>query len=120
LEAVPKKSWQNNLITEEKAIAGILYENILNLKNVGGRTMCGTEVVALFLNCRIQPVMSRRHQMWLYISPEDLTQINATNFMEKELLNELRRLTHFSQEDSISLVATQAPYDFLHHLRRGT
>jgi hypothetical protein len=107
-------------MAEEKAIADNLYEKVLDLKNAGSRTICGAEVAALFLRRRIQPVMSRRHQMWLYISPEDLTQINATNFMEKELLNELRRLTHFSQEDSISLVATQAPYDFLHHLRRGT
>jgi hypothetical protein len=34
---------------------------------------------------------------------------------EKELLDEVRRLTHLSQEDSIPLVAFQDPYE-LHHL----
>jgi hypothetical protein len=63
LEAVPKKSWQNTLNAEEKVIADKLYEKVLDLKNAGGQTVCGTEVVALFLKRCIQPVMSRRHQM---------------------------------------------------------
>jgi hypothetical protein len=36
------------------------------MKNVGGNTMIGTEIAALSLKRRIQPVMSRAHQMWLY------------------------------------------------------
>jgi hypothetical protein len=63
LEAVPKKSWHNTLTAEEKVIADKLYEKVLDLKNAGGQTVCGTEVVALFLKRCIQPVMSRRHQM---------------------------------------------------------
>jgi hypothetical protein len=63
LEAVPKKSWQNTLTAEESGVADQLYEKILDLKSVGGQTMCGTEVVALFLKRRVQPVMSRSHQV---------------------------------------------------------
>ncbi|KAM0904955.1 hypothetical protein ACQ4PT_017682 [Festuca glaucescens] len=100
LEAVPKKSWQNTLTAEEK--------------NAGGQTMCGTEVAALFLKRRIQPVMSRRHQMWLYTGPKDVTRINNADLTDKELLDEVRRLTHFSQEDSISLASVQDPYKFRH------
>ncbi|KAM0831672.1 hypothetical protein ACQ4PT_065381 [Festuca glaucescens] len=33
---------------------------------------------------------------------------------EKELLDEVRRLTHFSQEDSIPLLALHEPYDLTH------
>jgi leucyl aminopeptidase len=55
LEAVPKKSWQNTLTAEEKVIEEKLYEKVLDLKNAGGQTMCGTEVAALFLKHRIQP-----------------------------------------------------------------
>jgi hypothetical protein len=53
LAAVPKKSWQNTLTAEESAIADQLYENILDLKNAGGQTMCDTEVVSIFLKRRV-------------------------------------------------------------------
>jgi hypothetical protein len=62
--------------------------------------MLNTEFAALFLKRRIQPVMSRGHQMWLYTGPKDSTRINAADFSDKELLDEVRRFTHFSQEDT--------------------
>ncbi|KAM0896290.1 hypothetical protein ACQ4PT_023301 [Festuca glaucescens] len=120
LEATPKKSWQNILTAEEKTVADKLYEKVLELKNAGGRTMIGTEVAALFLRRRIQPVMSRAHQMWLYTGAKDVTRINAADLSEKELLDEVRRLTHFSQEDTIPLVALQDPYEFRHLLAEAS
>jgi hypothetical protein len=63
--------------------------------------MMGTEIVAVFLKRRIQPVMYRAPQMWLYSGPKDETRVNVAKLSEKELLDEVRRLTHFSQEDSI-------------------
>jgi hypothetical protein len=39
----------------------------LELKNSRDQTMLGTEFEALFLKCRIQPVMFTGHPMWLYI-----------------------------------------------------
>jgi hypothetical protein len=53
--------------------------------------------------------------MWSYSGPKDVTRINAIELSEKELLDEVRRLTYFSQEDSIPPVALQDPYE-LHHL----
>jgi hypothetical protein len=52
--------------------------------------------------------------MWLYSGPKDKTRINAIELPEKELLDEVRRLTHFSQEDSIPLLALHDPYDLAH------
>jgi hypothetical protein len=52
--------------------------------------------------------------MWLYTVPKDETQINVPDLTEKELIDEVRRLTHFMQEDSISLVAIQVLYEFRH------
>jgi hypothetical protein len=60
-----KKSWRNILTAQEKLIADDLYEKVLDMKNAGGKTMIDTEVVVVFLNHHIQPVMSRAHQMWL-------------------------------------------------------
>ncbi|KAM0856774.1 hypothetical protein ACQ4PT_048851 [Festuca glaucescens] len=87
LEAMPKKSWKNILTAEEKVVADKLYERILEIKNTDGQTMIGTE---------------------------DETQINVAELSEKELLDEVRRLTHFSQEDSIPLLALHEPYDLTH------
>ncbi|KAK1573287.1 hypothetical protein QYE76_016968 [Lolium multiflorum] len=76
--------------------------------------MVGTEVAAVFLKRRIQPVMARVHPMWLYSGPKDETRINAAELSEKELLDEVRRLTFFSQEDSIPLTSTYTPLDADH------
>jgi hypothetical protein len=73
LEATPKKSWRNILSAEEKITADGLYERILEVKDADGQTMIGTEVVAVFLKHRIQPIMSRAHQLWLYLGPMDLS-----------------------------------------------
>jgi hypothetical protein len=93
LEATPKKSCRNILTAEEKVVADKLYRKILEIKNVDGQTMIGTEVAAVFLRRRIQPVMSRAHQMWLYSGPKDETRVNVAEFSEKELLDEVRRVT---------------------------
>jgi hypothetical protein len=93
---VPKKSWQNTLNVEESEVADQLYEKILDLKSAGGQMMCGTEVVALFLNRRVQLVMSRSDQLWMYTGPSDKTRISLADFTESEIRDEVRRLTCFS------------------------
>jgi hypothetical protein len=76
--------------------------------------MIGTEVTALFMRRCIQPLMSRAHQMWLYSGAKDVTRINAADLSEKELLDEVRRQAHFSQEDTIAMTSAQSPYDIRH------
>lgn len=96
LEAIPKQSWKNILTAEENVVADKLFERILEMKKSDGQTMNGTEIVDVFLKRRVQPVMSRAHQLWLYSGLKDKTQINAAELSEKEVLDEVRRLTHFS------------------------
>ncbi|KAK1694760.1 hypothetical protein QYE76_011457 [Lolium multiflorum] len=88
LAAVPKKSWQNTLTTEESKVADQLYEKILDLKNAEGQMMCGTEVVTLFLKRWVQPVMSRVHQLWLYTGANDKSRVSPTDFSEEDLRDE--------------------------------
>ncbi|KAK1698021.1 hypothetical protein QYE76_014718 [Lolium multiflorum] len=114
LEAVPKKSWKNILTSEEKPVVDKLFDRIIRIKESDGQTMMGTKIVAVFLKRHIQPVMSRAHQMWLYSGPKDETRINVAELSEKELLDEVRCFNHFSQEDSIPLLALLEPYDFEH------
>jgi hypothetical protein len=112
-EAVPKKSWKNILTAKENSVANKLFERVLQIKESDVQTMIGIEIVVVFKR-RIQPVMYRAHQMWLYSGPKDETRVNIAELFEKELLDEVRHLTHFSQEDSIPLLALHEPYNLDH------
>ena len=114
LVATPKKSWRNTLTIEESATADQLFEKVLDLKNAGGLTMCGTEVVSVFLKRRVQPLMSRPHQLWLFIGKDDKSRVSSVDLSDEELRDEVRRLTRFSQKDDIVLTSARPPYDFKH------
>ncbi|KAK1647597.1 hypothetical protein QYE76_065402 [Lolium multiflorum] len=114
LEAVPKRSWKNILSPKGKPSVDGLFDRVLRIKESDGQTMMGTAIAVIFLKRRIQPVMSRAHPMWLYSGPMDDTRVNVAEVSEKELLDEVRRLTHFSQEDSIPLLSLQPPFDIDH------
>ncbi|KAK1609670.1 hypothetical protein QYE76_033343 [Lolium multiflorum] len=60
--------------------------------------------------------MARVHPMWVYSGPKYETSINIAELSEKELLDEVRRLTLFSQEDSIPLISSYTPLDADHPL----
>ncbi|KAK1652868.1 hypothetical protein QYE76_070673 [Lolium multiflorum] len=114
LVVVPKKSWQNTLTTEESALADQLYEKVLDLKNAGGHTMCGTEVVSVFLKRRVQPVMSRAYQLWIDIlgdeAPEDYAIVKS---MRRRRINEDLMMTAESspsvRDDDADAAASPAP-----------
>ena len=114
LLAQKKKSWRNALSPEERAIADRLFERVTVLKNAGGLTMCGTEVVSVFLQRRVQPLMSRPHQLWLYTGKTDNSRISSADLSADELRDEVRRLTCLSMKDNIILTSTRPPCDFDH------
>ena len=114
LVAHKKKSWRNALSPEERATADRLFERVVVLKNTGGLTMCGTEVVSVFLQRRVQPLMSRPHQLWLYTGKSDKSRINSADLSADELRDEVRRLTCLSMKDNIVLTSARPPYDFDH------
>jgi hypothetical protein len=111
LKAKPKHSWKNILSPDERTAADELFVKFLLIKEADGQTMIGTEVAAVFLKRRVQPVMARVHPMWLYSGPKDETRINVAELSEKELLDEVRRLTLLSQEDSIPMISSYPPLD---------
>ncbi|KAK1608630.1 hypothetical protein QYE76_032303 [Lolium multiflorum] len=114
LVAKPKKSWQNALSPEERLIADKLFDQVVTLKNTGGLTMCGTEVVSVFLQRRVQPLMSRPHQLWLYTGKDDESRVSSVDLSADDLRDEVRRLTCLSAKDNIVLVSARSPYDSQH------
>ncbi|KAK1682772.1 hypothetical protein QYE76_043620 [Lolium multiflorum] len=114
LVAKPKKSWQNALSPEERVIADKLFDQVVTLKNTGGLTMCGTEVVSVFLQRRVQPLMSRPHQLWLYTGKDDESRVSSVDLSADDLRDEVRRLTCLSARDNIVLASARHPYDSQH------
>ncbi|KAK1607423.1 hypothetical protein QYE76_031096 [Lolium multiflorum] len=114
LIAKPKKSWQNTLSPDEKLTADRLFDQIVALKNTGGLTMCGTEVVSVFLQRRVQPLMSRPHQLWLYSGKDDESRVISADLSADDLRDEVRRLTCLSKNDNIVLISARPPYDADH------
>ncbi|KAK1645145.1 hypothetical protein QYE76_062950 [Lolium multiflorum] len=114
LIAKPKKSWRNALSPEERLTADRLFDQIVILKNTGGLTMRGTEVVSVFLQRRVQPLMSRPHQLWLYSGKEDESRVSSAELSAEDLRDEVRRLTCLSMRDNIVLTSARPPYDSDH------
>ncbi|KAK1649116.1 hypothetical protein QYE76_066921 [Lolium multiflorum] len=81
-------SAESDFLHPENALADQLYEKVLDLKNAEGQTMCGTEVVSVFLKRRVQPLMSRAHQLWMYTSVMDKSRISSTDLSEDDLRDE--------------------------------
>jgi hypothetical protein len=102
------------LTAEESVVADQLYEKVLDLKNAEDLTMCGTEVVSVFVKHRVQPLMSRPHQLWMYSSASDKSRISSTDVSEEDLRDEVRRLTRLSQKDNIVMTSGRPPLDLKH------
>ena len=73
--------------------------------------MLGTEVAALFLKRRVQPLQYRAHPMYLYTGAKDNTQISPDDLKEKELQDEVRWLTKLMQKDNIPLEPSVQPFE---------
>ncbi|KAK1642103.1 hypothetical protein QYE76_059908 [Lolium multiflorum] len=114
LVAQPKKSWRNTLSPDESATADKLFEQVVDLKNAGGLTMCGTEVVSVFLRRRVQPLMSRPHQLWMYNGKNDTSRVSSADLSNEDLHDEVRRLTCYIMKDIIVPTSARSPYDLKH------
>ena len=76
--------------------------------------MCGTEVFSVFLQRRVQPLMSRPHQLWLYVGKDDKSRVSSADLSDDELRDEVRRLTCLCMKDNIVLTSARSPYDLKH------
>lgn len=109
----PKKSWRNTISPEESEVVEELYNRLQNLTSIGGQEMLGTEFVALYMKRRIQPLQQRSHGMWLYTGSTDTTRVGK-DLSDKELKDEVRRLTCFTTTDDIPLEALVKAYELSH------
>ena len=105
LEVKPKMSWKNVVTGVEFDVVEMLYNRARKLK------MIGTEFTALFLKRRVQPLQHRDHPMYLYTGAKDSTRISSVDLTEKEIQDEVRRLTKLTQKDNIPLEPNVRPFE---------
>src|SRR4051812_19017349 len=111
LVMTPKKSWRNSLSAEELPVANELYARLQEVKVTDGRIMLGTEIPALFMRRRIQPLQHRSHPMFMYTGSNDSTCISSVAMGEEEIITEVRWLTKLMKDDDIPLDIVFDPYE---------
>src|SRR4051812_32935521 len=99
------------MLSGEEDTVEDLYQRVQAIRIVGGKTSNATEITALFLRRRIQPLKARAHPMWMYTGAADPTRISSDDLPTEELQNEVRRLTKLIKRDTIQLKPLRKPYD---------
>ena len=108
-----KKSWKNIISAEEREVVEELYGRLEELRSVDGQEMLGAEFAALFIKRRVQPLQHRSHGMWLYTGITDRTRVGG-DLSDKDLRDEVRRLTCLTAADFIPMDALVDAYEASH------
>ena len=74
----------------EKAEVKVLVERVIQLVRNG---VTGMDLLEVFLDRRIQPLLARDHSMWMYSGLEDSTRIHPEDVSEDTLEKWLRGIT---------------------------
>jgi hypothetical protein len=70
-----------------------LLARIQGLKSAAGGRLTGMQLMALFLQRRIQPLQSRVSKLWTYSGSTDPSRVSARNPEKKDLGKRVRSLT---------------------------
>jgi hypothetical protein len=85
----------------EAEIEGIkpLLTCIQSLKSATGGALTGTQLMAFFLQRRIQPLHARVSKLWLYSGSEDPSRVSKEDLEKKGLDKRVRSLTTLTKEN---------------------
>jgi hypothetical protein len=92
-----------------------LLARIQALKSSSGGALSGTQLMAFFLQWRVQPLQHRISKLWLFSGLGDSSRVSDDLLEKKDLDKQVRALTTLMKEDEIpTLIA--GFFDFEHHL----
>jgi hypothetical protein len=92
-----------------------LLARIQRLKSVAGNGLIGTQLMAFFLQRRIQPLQSRASKLWTYSVLTDPSRVSAMDLEKKDLDKRVRSLTVLTTQMEIP-ACTAAFFDSTHPL----
>jgi hypothetical protein len=101
----------------EAEIEGIkpLLTLIQSLKSAAGGALTGTQLMAFFLQRRIQPLHARVSKLWSYSGLEDPSRVSKEDLEKKGLDKRVRALTTLTKENEIPALTANL-FDSTHPL----
>jgi hypothetical protein len=82
-----------------------LLARIQSLKNSSGGALSGMQLMAFFLQRRIQPLQHRVSKLWSHSGLEDSSRVSAADIDKKDLDKRVRALTTLTKDDEIPVLA---------------
>jgi hypothetical protein len=92
-----------------------LLSHIQELKSGRGGALSGTQLMAFFLQCQVQPLQHRLSKLWTFSGLEDPSRVSE-NLMEKKDLNRRVRALNTLKKDHEVADLTASHFDSDHHL----
>jgi hypothetical protein len=108
-------SWDSPPTEAEMEDVKPLLARIQVLKSVDGGALTGTQLMAFFLQRRVQPLQHRPSKLWSFSGLGDSLQVSDDLFEKKDLDKRVRALTILTKEDKIPDL-TASYYDAQHPL----
>ena len=107
----PKVLWRNSVTEEEVAAMEPLMKKILELHSTAGMEVTGLQLIRVFLERRVQPLMARARGMWEYSGRRDSTRISSDELKDEEVDNRVRQFTNLQKKDEVPTNFPKNPFD---------
>jgi hypothetical protein len=92
-----------------------LLSRIQALKGGKGGALSGIQLIAFFVQCRVQPLQHRLTKLWSYSGLEDLARVSEDLIEKKDVDKRVRSLTKLTKEHVVAdLIADY--FDSVHPL----
>jgi hypothetical protein len=108
-------SWDSPPTEAEMEDIKPLLARIQALKSSSGGALSGTQLMAFFLQRRVQPLQHRISKLWSFSGLGDSSRVSDDLMEKKDLDKQVRDLTTLTKEDEIPAL-TAGYFDFEHHL----
>jgi hypothetical protein len=99
-------SWDSPPMEAEMEDIKPLLARIQSLKNASGGALSGTQLMAFFLQLRIQPLQQCVSKLWSYSGAKDSSRVSKEDMEKKDLDKRVRALTTLTKDDEIPVLAT--------------
>jgi hypothetical protein len=98
-------SWDSPPTEAEMEELKPLLARIQELKSGKGGAISGTQLMAFFLQCRVQPLQHRPSKLWTFSGLEDPSRVSENLMEKKDLDRHVRALTTLTKDDEVTDLA---------------
>jgi hypothetical protein len=100
-------SWDSPPVEAEMEQIKPLLARIQALKSGRGGALSGTQLMAFFLQCRVQPLQHRLSKLWTFSGLGDSSRVAEDLIEKKDLDNRVRALTTLTKDHEIADLAAR-------------